>query len=106
VTDTARLEEAAREQLAYLWGDLDEARRYAHNGTWSLKCDALVERIKDLTALVGATPWDQIQIPLLELGIYQRIHAELGIEVQPDMTRVAQMRAELDKQSAAIRLSS
>lgn len=104
--DTDRLVEVARGELAYLWYDLHEARRYAYSGEWSMKCDSLVERIKDLTPLVGPTPWDEIQIPLLEAGIYQRVHAELGInipEVQPDMAKVSEMRARMDAQSAAIR---
>jgi hypothetical protein len=104
--DTDRLVAVAREELACLWYDLHEARMYAINGKWSMKCDSLVERIKDLTLLVGPTPWEEIQIPLLGLGIYQRVHAELGIdvsEVQPDMERVAGVRAGLDARSAAIR---
>lgn len=104
--DTRKLEEVARTELAYLWGDLNDARMYATNGQWSMKCDSLVERIKHLTPLVGPTPWDEIQIPLLELGIYQRVHAELGIdvpEVHPDMERVAKLRADLERQAAAVR---
>ncbi|HTE56989.1 MAG TPA: hypothetical protein VK698_39320 [Kofleriaceae bacterium] len=101
-----KLEVVAREELACLWGDLEIARRSAINGTWSVSCDDITQRIKDLTAAVGPTPWDEIQIPLLELGIYQRIHAELDIdapEVQPDMDRVAKVRARLDAQSSEIR---
>lgn len=94
--DTAKLEEVARTELAFLWGDLNDARMYAINGQWSMRCDSLVERIKHLTPLVGPTPWDEIQIPLLELGIYQRIHAELDIDVP-------EMRADLDRQAAAVR---
>ena len=104
--DIDRLVEVARKELACLWGDLNSARRSAINGEWSIRCESLVERIKDLTALVGPTPWDEIQLPLLEAGIYQRVHAELGIEtpvVQPDMDAVTDMRARLDAQSAAIR---
>ena len=104
--DVEKLEAVAREELACLWGDLDEARRSAINGSWSVRCDSLEERIKDLARVVGPTPWERIQIPLLELGIYQRIHADLGIdapEVQPDMDVVAEMRADLDQQAAAVR---
>lgn len=94
--DTERLEQAAREELSYLWGDLNTARESAIRGQWSIRCDGIEERIKTLTALVGPTPWDEIQIPLLEDGIYQRIHAELGIEAAPDMGRVAQVRESID----------
>jgi hypothetical protein len=101
--DADRLEEGAREELAYLWSDLSNARHSAINGSWSIACDSIMHRIKALTTLVGPTPWDEIKIELLEAGIYQRIHAELGIEVQPDMGRVAQVRARLDAESAKIR---
>lgn len=106
VIDAEKLEAVARTELACLWGDLEVARQYAHNGEWSVTCDGLVERIKDLTQVIGPTPWGQIQIPLLELGIYQRVHEELGIdqpEVQPDMVKVAEMRAVLERQAAAVR---
>ena len=105
VIDTQKLEEAARMELAFLWGDLDTARRNAYNGEWSTACDGLEERIKTLTTLIGPTPWQQIQIPLMELGIYQRIHADLGIdvpEVRPDMGVIAAMRADLDRQAASV----
>jgi hypothetical protein len=104
--DAEKLEAVAREELACLWGDLETARQSAINGTWSIQCDNLTERIKDLTAVIGPTPWDEIQIPLLELGIYQRIHAELGTDspkVQPDMEKVAELRARMDAQAAAVR---
>ena len=94
-----RLTGACREELVYLWGDLDEARRDAHEGQWSMGCDSLVERIKALTSLVGATPWEQVQIPLVEDGVYQRVHRELGIEVAVDMDAVAEHRAWLDRQA-------
>ncbi|MCX4450679.1 hypothetical protein [Streptomyces sp. NBC_01789] len=97
--DTARLVEVARGELVCLWGDLDEARRDAHEGQWSMGCDSLVERIKALTPLVGATPWAQVQIALLEDGVYQRVHQELGIEVTVDMDAVAEHRAWLDQQA-------
>jgi hypothetical protein len=106
VINARKLEEVAREELACLWGDLEIARRSAINGTWSIQCDNLTDRIKGLTAVIGPTPWDEIQIPLLELGIYQRIHAELSIdspEVRPDMEKVAGLRARLDEQAAAAR---
>ncbi|GFE20000.1 hypothetical protein [Streptomyces nigrescens] len=94
--DHQKLEEVAREQLVLLWGDLERARCSAINGKWSMMCDSLVERIKSLTPLVGPTPWEEIQIPLLELGIYQQVHAELGIPVDVDMERVAKTRESID----------
>ncbi|OON71771.1 hypothetical protein [Streptomyces tsukubensis] len=86
------LREAAREELAHLWRDLDDARHGATNGYWSMRCDWVVARIKRLTPLVGPTPWPCIQTPLLEQGIYQRVHAELGIPAPVDMDDVARVR--------------
>lgn len=95
-SELEQLKQAVREELADLWGDLHRAQSYSINGRWSIACDNLEERIKNLTPLVGATPWDEIQIRLLENGVYQRIHADLGIAVQPDMVRVAQVRERIN----------
>jgi len=98
-SELERLKTAVREELADLWCDLNRAQSYAINGQWSIQCDNLEERIKNLTPLVGATPWDEIQIVLLENGVYQRIHADLGITVEPDMERVAQVRARISAEA-------
>lgn len=90
------MRDAVREELADLWSDLNRAQSHAINGQWSIECDNLEERIKNLTPLVGATPWDEIQIVLLENGVYQRIHADLGIAVEPDMERVAGVRTRIN----------
>jgi hypothetical protein len=94
--DAQNLEDAARWELELLWDDLNNARRYAANGAWSMGCDHLVSRIGMFTRLVGPTPWEKIQIPLLEDGTYQRIHAELGVEAEVDMGRVAETRRRID----------
>lgn len=100
------LEDAARWELELLWGDLHDARRYAVNGEWSIRCDTLVERIQMFTRLVGPTPWENIQIPLLEDGTYQRIHAEIDVAAEVDMVRVAETRHRLNEQAArTLRLS-
>lgn len=92
---------ACREELMLLWGDLDTARQSAiRPGTWSIRCESIEDRIKQLTPLVGPTPWEQIQIPLLELGIYQRIHAELGVEAPVDMEGVAETRRRIEERHA------
>lgn len=96
-TDDRSLEDVAREELGLLWNDLNRERSLAINGEWSMNCDHLVERIKALTPLVGPTPWEEIQIPLLELGIYQRVHTELGIPVDVDMERIAKTRASIER---------
>lgn len=101
--ETTALREAVREELVLLWDDLHEARSYAINGEWSIRCDSLVDRIKTLTPLLGPTPWGEIQIRLIEDGIYQRVNAEMGIEVAPDMAKIAELRAYMDAQSRNIR---
>ncbi|MET8378019.1 hypothetical protein [Streptomyces microflavus] len=99
MTDTTKLLEVAREELVCLWHDLDEARRRAVRNRWSVACDDLVDRIKALTPLVGPTSWEEVQIRLLEDEVYQRVHAELGIEAPVDMGKVAEHRAYLDRQA-------
>ncbi|MEK2474017.1 hypothetical protein [Streptomyces noursei] len=86
------LRAAIRDELESLWDDLDTARSSALNGHWSTTCDFLVDRIKKLTSLVGPTSWRSIQLPLLEDGIYQRVHRELGVDAPVDMEAVAQER--------------
>jgi hypothetical protein len=93
------LEDAARWELVLLWEDLDRARRSAIRDAWSIACDGLVERITMFTRLVGPTPWEKIQIPLLEDGVYQEIHAKMGVQVDVDMERVAVTRARINAHS-------
>lgn len=88
---------AVRDELDALWYDLYQAQASALNGQWSMECDGIAERIRVFTDLVGPTPWEQIQIPLLENGVYQRLHAEWGVQADVDMTRVAETRASIDE---------
>lgn len=90
------LEGAAREELEFLWDDLHNARSTAANGEWSIRCDDLVHRIGALTRHVGPTHWEKIQIPLLEDGVYQRIHADIEIPVEVDVEHVKQVRADIE----------
>lgn len=91
---------AIKEELLNLWSDLSDAIGAAINGVWSMRCSNVEERIKALTPLVGPTPWDSVSISLLEFGVYQRIHEEMGIKVNPDMDRVAQVRASIEGRKA------
>lgn len=94
---SADLTQAVTDELEYLWNDLDNAMRYAINGTWSIQCDELADRIKTLTQLVGPTHWESVQIRLLENGVYQRIHDELGVEIEPpDMQAVREIRERIN----------
>lgn len=100
------LDDAARWELQELWNDLQQARGYAVNGEWSIKCDELLARIQMFTRLVGPTPWEEIPIPLLEDGTYQRIHAEMGVTAEVDMVSVAETRRSVDERMArTLRLS-
>lgn len=94
---------AAQTELSCLWEDLYEARNSSINGDWSIRCDHLVGRIKKLTLLVGPTPWNEIQASLLETGVYQRVHAEIGVTVHPDVEHVTQERRRLEKRVTEIR---
>lgn len=82
-----------REELDDLWSDLQEARLRAANGRWSMECDHVQSRIEKLTRLVGPTQWESVPLRLVEDGLYQRIHLDLGFEVDIDMARVAEARA-------------
>lgn len=97
--EAKKLRRACRKELDHLWYDLADAVNTSVNGRWSIKCDGLVGRIKRLTRLVGPTPWETVRIPLIESGVYQRLHAELGIEVSPDMARIAVVRASIDRRN-------
>lgn len=92
-----QLEEVMREELSCTWGDLEQAQRRAANDRWSIECTNLEDRIKRLTPLVGPTPWEDVGVRLLENGVYQRIHAEMDIAVEPDMARVADVRKRIDR---------
>ncbi|MEU1071959.1 MULTISPECIES: hypothetical protein [unclassified Streptomyces] len=101
--DAQKLEEVAREELRLLWKDLEAARGTAIDGKWSMLCDHLVHRISELATLLGPTPWEEISIPLLETGIYQRVHRELDVNAPVDMERVAETRASIDGRGARAR---
>lgn len=84
------LAEAVRWEMALLWSDLGEEERRAANGTWSTGCDSVTERIVHLSRLAGATPWTDVEIPLLRSGLYEGILRSAGIEfTPPDMAEVA-----------------
>lgn len=92
------IQRVVAQELLELWRDLGVAAHTAinHKRNWSKNCVRLEERIKLLTPLVGPTLWTQVDILLLEFGIYQRIHEEIGIAVHVDMEKVAEARAMVD----------
>jgi hypothetical protein len=96
VSELETLRTALREELSCLWTDLQTARRDAIRGGWSMHCDWIVERIKTITPLVGPTLWEQLDIQLIEDGVYQRIHAEIGVDAPYDEAGVREHRAYLN----------
>jgi hypothetical protein len=87
----ATLTEAVQEEFVQLWGDLDYACRTARNGSWSVLCDNLAERIVTLSRLVGPTPWGQVSLETVQSGVYERVYGEAGIEFPAvDRARVEQ----------------
>lgn len=95
MTSKKRLRKALRFELELHWDALAEAQRRAIvPGTWTIGCENHADAIRRLTELVGPTPWEKIQIPMLEDGTYQRLNAAMGCtgpEVQPDMAHVADL---------------
>jgi hypothetical protein len=84
---SAILTRAIRDELVWLWTDLDIAITLAANGEWSVTCDNVEERIKNLTQLVGPTPWTEVPTRLLVdkpanrcFAHYQRIHYAMGLK--------------------------
>lgn len=94
--DPDSLESFAQWELQCLWSDLSEAIRRAIRCTWSIQALGLKDRIQALTRLVGPAGWESIPIDLLESGVYQQVHQEIGVHVEPDMDRVAEVRRSID----------
>lgn len=100
MSELEALRHALAKELSYLWTDLQTARRNALSGKWSMSCEWVEDRIKTITPLVGPTRWEELPIELIEDGVYQRIHQELGIEAPFDEERVRKHRAYLDEATA------
>lgn len=97
-----QLIEACRQELWHLWHDLPGAFQTAIRCTWSINAVDIKERIQALTKLVGPTYWDEVNISLIEAGVYREVHAEIGVEVSPDMERVAQVRASIEARNGRL----
>jgi len=69
---------ALRWLLGCAWHDLQDARRRAINGHWSIECNHQVSRIVGLTRLVGPQPWGAVPVDLIIDGVYERIHEAIG----------------------------
>ncbi|MCX5584298.1 hypothetical protein [Streptomyces erythrochromogenes] len=99
--DSEKLVEVARAELAFLWRDLEAAIRAAVDGVWSARCEAVVERIKMLTPVVGPTPWRQVPLILVETRLYQEIHAAIGIEAEVKAWQIAEEQALMEAMRGA-----
>jgi hypothetical protein len=75
----ASAKSALRWLLVLAWHDLQDERRQASNGRWSVACDGQVARIVGLTRLVGPLPWEEVSVDLILDGVYERIHEAAGI---------------------------
>jgi hypothetical protein len=64
--------------LMLAWSDLQDQRRRAMNGVWSIACDNAVSHILGLTKLIGPIGWEQVQVDLILDGVYERIHELAG----------------------------
>lgn len=103
MSELETLRAALTEELSCLWTDLQTARRGAYKGGWSMHCDWLVTRIKAITPLVGPTPWTELDIQLIEDGVYQRVHAEIGVDAPYDEDGVRKHRARLNASAGPVR---
>jgi len=74
----ATADAALRHLLACAWNELQNARRSALNGSWSMQCDFAVHKIMGLTDLVGPIDWGEVQVDLILDGMYERIHERAG----------------------------
>lgn len=70
---------ALQRLLELAWDDLAEARRHAIDGSWSIRCDSMVDRIIGITRLVGPLSWEHVSVDLILDGVYERIHEAIGM---------------------------
>jgi hypothetical protein len=103
MSELETLRTALVEELSCLWTDLQTGRRDALKGDWSMHCDWIEGRIKMITPLVGPTPWEQLDIQLIEDGVYQRIHQEIGVDAPYDEEGVREHRAYLNASASLVR---
>lgn len=91
-------DDALKNELECLWGDLATARHNALNGRWSIQCGSVAWRIANITKVLGKpTPPESVQVSLLLNGWYTELHEAIGIEAPisaETMAQAQQMRAE------------
>lgn len=62
-----------------LWDDLKQAITFSLNGIWSIKSSHIACRIVEAARLVGPSPADGINWPILASGVYAQILISGGI---------------------------
>ena len=94
--------QALRDELKDLRSDLVEDYRMsrANLPENSMGCLGLIDRIQTITRLVGPTPPEQISMPFLLSGLYERVHAEINIDVTVP-PEILQKAREYEAESAA-----
>lgn len=73
--------QALRDELEHLWDDLAEDYRMsrANPPEQSMGCLGRIERIQEITKLVGPCPPENIPMSFLLTGVYERVHSEIGV---------------------------
>lgn len=96
--------DALREELMYLWTDLAEAYRMsrATPPESSPGFENVARRIHAITALVGPISTDQIEMPFLLTGMYEKVHADMGLQVSVPEDCLADARAYMESQQIGI----
>jgi hypothetical protein len=81
VNDLEVYRQALRAELELLWDDLADDYRMSR-GTppeESIGCLSRIERIQAITRLVGPCPPGAIPMTFLLTGLYEKVHAQIGI---------------------------
>ena len=73
--------QALRDELEHLWSDLAQAYRLSHATPpeQSMGCLGLIGRIQTITDHVGPCPPEKISMPFLLTGMYEQVHAAIGV---------------------------
>ena len=82
--EDARLREWVDFEFECLWYELRDAHAKRDFQVWTVGCEHIGERIKNLTAIIGPISWRRIPIPGIADGWFTKANEILGIE-NPDL---------------------
>jgi hypothetical protein len=88
---------ALRWLLQCAWCDLQDARRRAIDGVWSIECETVVARIVGLTRLVDPQRWESVPVELILDGLYERLHETIGCPTPLSGADRARAQAVMDR---------